>query len=40
MDTNDIVARLRAVQAALGDGRDCRSENERSAYIEQYNRWA
>ena len=27
-----LVAKLKAAQAALGDGRDCRSENERAAH--------
>jgi hypothetical protein len=33
----DLVARLKAKQAALGDVRDCRSENERAAYWAAYN---
>jgi hypothetical protein len=32
----DLIARLTAKQAALGDARDCRSENERAAYRSAY----
>jgi hypothetical protein len=32
----DLIAKLTAKQAALGDGRDCRSDNERAAYRSAY----
>ncbi|HYT69214.1 MAG TPA: hypothetical protein VEL51_22525 [Vicinamibacterales bacterium] len=37
MNISEIIARVKASQSALGDGRDARSENERADYWGQYN---